>query len=167
MPQVIKEETLLGDKVHEWSFKEYERHDRGQLWYILMISLGLLMVVYAMWAGNFLFALVIILAGIILFLQAHQEAPEVIFQITDLGVVVGNRFYPYSDLYNFYIIYNPPEVKTLFVETRSPIRPLLRIPLLDVNPLDVRETLLQFLEEDIEREEEPISDVVARQWKLH
>ena len=45
----------------------------------------------------------IILFAIILFLQSHQLPPQVDFKITELGIIVGGRFYTYSEFNNFYI----------------------------------------------------------------
>ncbi len=167
MPQQIADSTLVGDTLHEWTIQEYEQHQRGTAWYIVMCILGTFFVIYSLVTGNFLFALVIMLFAIILFLQTKQTPPQLPFRITDLGVVVGTRFYSYSELDFFYIIYQPPQVKTLYFETKSAFRPVLRIPLLDVNPLDVRASLLEFLSEDVEKEEEPVSDQIARNWRIH
>lgn len=167
MPKQINNDTLLGDILYEWTIQEYEQYNRGLWWYIVTITLGLLLVLYGIMSGNFLFSLIVILFGIIIFLQSHQTPLQVPFIIAELGVVVGNAFYPYSELDEFYIIYQPPRIKTLFIETKSVLRPALRIPLLDINPVDVRHTLLEYLEEDLEKEEEPMADSFARNWKFH
>ena len=167
MPKIITDDLSLGEVYHEWTIPEYERHERGQRWYIIMITLGLAGVIYGMVEENFLFSLIILLAAIIMFLQSHQEPIQVYFQITELGVAVGSRFYPYSELDEFYIIYNPPAVKTLFIKMNSALRPMIRVPLLDVDPNEVRFSLRQNLPEDTEKEEEPLSDTFARQWKIH
>ncbi|PIZ94465.1 MAG: hypothetical protein COX81_03515 [Candidatus Magasanikbacteria bacterium CG_4_10_14_0_2_um_filter_37_12] len=167
MPETLSQESAIGDIMHRWTIQEYESHDRGTLWHILMITLGIILIVYALFTGNFLFALIVILFAIVMFLQSNQEALQVNFAITDCGVVVGRRFYAYTEFENFYVIYNPPEVKTLFFETKSIFRPLIRIPLLDEDPVQVRDDLSQFMEEDLEKEDEPLSDRVARRWKIH
>lgn len=164
----MSEQTITGNILHQWTMQEYSRHDRGTLWHILMITVGLILVIYALVTDNFLFALIIILFGIILFLQSHQDAPQVPFAITELGIVVGARFYAYSEFESFYIIMNPLEnVSTLFLDTKSALRPTIRVPLLDNDPLEIRTTLREFLVEDIEKEEEPLSETVARRWKIH
>lgn len=166
MPKVLTEDLLIGEPIHEWMVKEYSRVNRGPWWYITMITLGIIFVVYALWTDNFLFALIVILFGIILYLQSNQESPEVVFAITDLGVVVGHKFYTFREFNSFYIIYQPPEVKTLFLQTKSAFRPIVRVPLEDMNPVEVRSTLLQYLEEDVEKQEEPLGDLVSRRWKI-
>ena len=167
MPEQINDSSLIGQTLHEWTIQEYEQHQRGTAWYIIMFILGTFLVVFSLLKGNFLFALVIMLFAIILFLQTKQAPLQLVFRITDLGVIVGNRFYSYSELDSFYFIYQPPQVKTLYFETKSAFRPLLPIPLLDVNPLDVRTSLLEFLSEDVEKEQEPVSDQIARNWRFH
>ena len=167
MPEPIKEDTLMGEILEEWTIQEYEKHERSRLWFILIGIAGLFLVFYGVKTGNFLFSLIVILFSIILFLQHHQEPKQLSFQITDLGVVVGSRFYSYGELESFYVVYNPNEAKTLFLDTKATFQPRLRIPLLDMNPVEAKSILREFLPENIEKEEEPMSDRVARNWKLH
>ncbi len=167
MPEVLQQDTLTGDVLHQWSVREYERHDRGRWWFVLMFVLGFVLVIYGLFSQNFLFSLIIILFGIILFLQSHQDPIHIEFAVSELGIVVGTRFYSYDELESFYIIYKPPAIKMLFIETKSFFRPLLRIPLDDQNPVELRHTLQDNLDENLEKEDEPISDTFARNWKLH
>lgn len=167
MAQIIKEDTLVGEIIKEWTIQEYERHERGILWYAIMGGLGLFFVIYGVITSDFLFSLIIILFAIILFLQAHQEPKQILFQITELGVVVGNRFYSFSELESFFLIYNPPHVKTLFLEAKGTLKPMIRVPLLDMNPVEVKNVLRAYLPENFEREEEPLSDRAARNWQIH
>ncbi|HQF57126.1 MAG TPA: hypothetical protein PK831_01325 [Candidatus Magasanikbacteria bacterium] len=167
MSQIIREDTLIGDILKEWTIQEYEKYNRGILWYIIMGGLGIFFVVYGVVTRDFLFSLIIILFAIILFLQAHQDPKQISFKITELGVVVGNRFYSFSELDSFFIIYNPPDVKTLFLETKEVLKPMIRVPLLDMNPVDVKNVLRAYLPENFERENEPLSDRAARNWQIH
>lgn len=167
MAQIIREDTLIGDILKEWTIQEYEKHDRGILWYIIMSGLGIFFVIYGIVTNDFLFSLIIVLFAIILFLQAHQEPKQILFKITELGVVVGNRFYSFSELDFFFLIYNPPEVKTLFLETKETLKPMIRVPLLDMNPVDIKNVLRAYLPENFERENEPLSDRAARNWQIH
>lgn len=167
MPVQVTKETLVGDPLFQWTIKEYEDHERGKRWYVVMTILGLLLIAFGLLSGNFLFSLIIILFAIILYLQSHQSAPEVLISITDLGVLIGSRLYQYSELESFYIIYEPPQVKSLFFETNSWYRPRIQISLERMNPLEIRDTLLEFLDEDLEKEVEPFSEQFARNWQIH
>lgn len=165
MPKQLTENQLIGDVLFEWIVPEYDKHERPRRWYMIMGTVAAVLILFGMFSGNFLFSLIIILAAIILFLQSQQEPLHVVFAITELGVIVGNRFYEYGELESFYIIYEPPDVKTMFIETDSIFRPRLRVPLVDMNPLDVQAVMRAYLLEDIEKEE-PYSDRFARNWRI-
>ncbi|MBU0597077.1 hypothetical protein KJ641_03470 [Patescibacteria group bacterium] len=167
MPIKIEEDTIVGSLKFEWTIQEYDQHERNRAWYFFMLVVGFILIIQAVLTGNFLFALIIILFAIILFLQSHQEPLQVPFQITELGIIISDRFYTWKEFESFYIIYQPPQVKTLFLETGSIWRPILRIPLLDNNPIEIKHTLREFLAEDLEKEEEPISDQLGRNWRIH
>ncbi len=167
MPKLLSDDILTGDILHAWQVKEYEQHDRPVLWYIVMISAAVLLILYGLFTGNFIFSLIIILAIIIFFIQSKQEPQDVPIFISELGVGVGNRFYKYSELDDFYIIYRPKEIKMLFIDTKTALRPLLRISLNDNNPLEIRDTLDNYLVENFEKEEEPLSEAFSRNFKLH
>ena len=168
MPEIIGREDkniVTGTILYTWQVPEYEKHERPTRWYVIMVIVGLLLVGYGLFTNNFLFALIIVLFAIIVFLQSHQEPHWIPFSITDLGVMVNNRFYSYSELSDFYVIYNPPEVKTLFLEPESSFRPRIRVSLMDMDPNEIKFTLRQYLDENVEKEQEPLSDQVARDWR--
>jgi len=79
---------------------------------------------------------------------------------------VGTKFYPFSELEKYWIIYNPPEVKTLYFEPKNIIKHRLSVPLLDADPLLIRSYLNQYLFEDLDVEEEPLSDRLGRILKM-
>ena len=159
--------TIAGDIIHQWNIKEYENHERPTRWFVIMGVLGSLLIFFALVTGNFLFALIIMLFGIIIFLQSNQAPKTVPIKITDLGIIIGTRFYMHTEIAAFYIVYNPPQVMSLFLETKGLFKPRIQIDLLDEDPNEIRDTLLQFIEEDLEVEQEPLSDKVAREWMIH
>lgn len=128
---------------------------------------GVSLLVYSIIDANYLFVLIIVLFGIILFLQEMQEPMDVTFAITETGVVVGRKFYSYSELENFWMIYNPPMVKTLYFLTKDLLKHRLQVALLDNDPRPIRDFLSQYLKEDLEQEDEPLSDKMGRTLKLH
>lgn len=157
---------MTGQVLHTWQVTEYERHERPTAWYVIMLIVGVFLVGYGLLTNNFLFALIIVLFAIIVFLQSHQDPHQIPFTITDLGVIINNRFYLYSELTDFYIIYNQ-DTQTLFLEPESSLRPRLRISLKDQDPLEIKFALRQFLRENTAKEEEPFSDRIAREWRIH
>ncbi len=155
-----------GNTLTEWTFQEYEQRPRSKGWFLgLGIVAGFFLVI-ALWTANFLFALLIILFALILFLHYNKEPITIRFAITDVGVILGEQFFPFKDLTKFWIIYDPPEVKKLYIQKKAAITPVMIIPLTDVNPIYVRDILLNYLKEDLEPEDESFSEYLGRLLKL-
>jgi len=167
MPQdIIKNDVNIGEVEYQWSVSEYVKHSREKRWYLIAGIIGLALVVYAVIAGNALFALIIILIGIILFMQDMVEPMDVPMAITNTGIVVGSKYYRWSELKNFWVIYDPPTIKNLYFGLDNLLRHRIQIPLGDNDPAEIRDYLNQYLEEDLDQEEEPLSDRLGRIWKL-
>ncbi|MBI3956559.1 MAG: hypothetical protein HY340_01060 [Candidatus Kerfeldbacteria bacterium] len=155
-----------GKTLLSWEFPEYEQHDRSPGWYFAAVIIIVGLLLWALLTANFLFAVIILFAAFLLFRQ-HRTRPERLsFAVTDRGIDIhGRHFYSYDDLKNFWIV-TEPEVKRLYFEFNLVFRPRLTIPLEKTDPKVVRKTLLRFLMEDTEREDEPTTDALARVLKL-
>lgn len=159
--------TNYGQKIMSWRVPEYEKHERGRGWYILAIIFGLIFLAYSLTSGNFLFAAIIVIGALVIILHDGREPMLVDFSLTDQGIIVGQRFYDYDEIKDFSIIYKPhQEVKNLYFEFKSIIKPRLSIPLDNLNPLPIRENLLKYLPEDLERTDQPVSEALAKLFKL-
>lgn len=162
-----KQDTNVGDIIYRWKIKEYEQQDRPKRWYIVMGVIAVLLIIFSVWTTNYLFILVIVLFSIILMLHGIQKPIEIDFVITQLGIVVGQKFYKYSEIENFWVIYNPPEVKNLYFGFNKFFKHRLSIPLHNYDPRPIRKHLLQYVEEDLEQENEPFSETLARMFRLY
>jgi len=163
---LAKENTNVGQVIYQWKIKEYETPDRDRRWFMIMSAAAILLLVYGFWTTNYLFILIVVLFGLIIFLHHHQEPVDVSFSMTKIGIVIGNIFYKYSEFDNFWIIYNPPEVKNLYFAKDKWLKHRMVIPLLDHDPRPIKNYLGQYLDEDINEEEEPLSDRVTRLFKF-
>lgn len=154
--------ALLGS----WGFLEHERHERGMWWYIIAGIVLLALIVYSIYDQNYLLTVILVLA-LFVFAITEVRGPDTrTFAIYEDGMLVGTAFYPFSEIRNFFIIYEPPHVKMLYFDPKSIFRPMVRVPLFDENPNDLRTVLLEFISEDIDREQEPVSDFLGRFFRF-
>ena len=156
-----------GNKITGWSVPEYDKREREKNWYIISAIVGLIFLVYSFFSGNFLFAAIIIIGAWVVIIHDGQEPMNVNFVITDEGLVVGKNFYDYDVIKNFSIVYKPNQnIKNLYFEFKNVVKPRLSIPLKSMNPLPIRENLLKYLSEDLERTDQPLSEALAKMFKL-
>ena len=156
-----------------WRIPEYESHQRGFRWYLIGTIIVLLLSGLSIFtpnflfdAPNYLFLIIIVLSSAILLL-INVMAGEVDFAITSEGISVGDRFYDYDEFRNFCVLFKPREnLKVLYLEFKAPLKPRIQIPLNDANPMEVREILQSFLEEDLNRTDESNTDYLSKLLKF-
>lgn len=167
MPKdLLKENVPTGEVVYEWWIKEYDKQEHSKRWYTIATIMVIGLLVYAVISQNYLFALTVVLFGIIIYLHDMQAPLDVYFALTNTGIILGKKFYRYNELSGFWIIYNPPEVKNLYFGLDNVVKHRLQVPLLDYDPRPVRDHLKRYLSEELDQEEEPFSDKMARAFKL-
>jgi len=166
-------------KYLKWAVPEYRKQQRGRGWYIAMaifviiclffcfftirdwrlISLGL--------SSNFLFALIIIITAIIMVINEGRDPLMVNFELGPEGIRIGSKFYDYDSFKNFSVIYKPKQsVKNLYLEFKNSIHPRVSVPLRSLEALTVRNFLIKYLEEDLERTDPPLSEQLTKLLKL-
>jgi len=161
-----QEEQSNHDILMSWQFPEYLKPERSKLWFFWFFSAVILLLIYAMVTINFLFAIIVIIGAIIVLMRSKHQPNVVDFAITPDGLLVESKSFPFELIKDFYIIYKPKETKNLYFEFKSIVRPRIIIPLEDQNPLAVRDLLKQYLDENLEKEEEPASEAFRKLFKL-
>lgn len=155
-----------GKNLVSWDFKEFPSYQRTRRWYLGITITGIVLLILAVLERNPLFAVIIVLGWALIFFRPQQQPRNIATRVTEDGVEVGRDFFPYDEINKFWIIYKPPLVKMLYINFKSSLRPLLGIPLEDTDPVKLRNNLRRFLEEDLEKKEEPASDAFGRLLKI-
>ncbi|MBI3115683.1 MAG: hypothetical protein HYZ09_04315 [Candidatus Kerfeldbacteria bacterium] len=153
------------EALHEWTFPEYVQQQRSRRWYAWAALAAAAGFAWAIFEGNTLFAVIIVLAAIVYVSIAQRKPRRIPFRVTRDGIRVAGESFAWDDLENFWIVYHPPEVKKLFFRFKAALRPNISVSLEKENPVHVRKTLLRYLPEDLNGEE-PASDVLSRALKL-
>jgi hypothetical protein len=161
------EENQLGFEIVSWEVPEYPTHTRPHWWYIVYAIVTIGFIVYALANNNFLFAIILVVASLVVILNDARTPRNVLVSITTEGVIVGNQFFDYDEIKHFAVIYKPgQDLKKLYFQFKALTKHRLSIGLYDVNPLFLRENLMKYLPEDLDRTHEPLSEVLSRILKL-
>lgn len=150
----------------QWTFPEYNKYERNKVWYFWFILILAGLVVFAIFEQNPLLGVIVVMVGFIIYFQGRKEPNQLVFQITEDGISLDNKFYGYNQLKKFWIIYQPPEVKELYFSFNSGIKPELSISFGNQNPVKIREHLLKYLEEDPTKEDESFSQGMRKMMKF-
>lgn len=163
----------------KWPVPEYHRPERSRNWYVAatifliiclffsFFSLDGWKIVFLGLSSNFLFALIIIIATIIMIINDSRPPLLVNIELGPEGVKVGQKFYDYDEFKDFSVLYKPQQsLKNLYLEFKNTMRPRLSIPLRHMDALKVRNFLVRYLDEDLDRTEMPLSEQLTKILKL-
>jgi|SRR6056297_91083 len=152
-------------EILKWSFPEAVDYDRSRNWYVIAIGILALMIVYSLFIANFLFAIFLILFSVVMMLQVRRTSQSVEFKVLDKGILIGEKFYNWSDIKSFRII-NEPKPKRVYFDLRNSVLPDISIPLKVHDSIEVARILKQYLDEDKETKGENIIDILSRWLKI-
>ncbi|MDA1061128.1 MAG: hypothetical protein O3B47_05045 [bacterium] len=157
--------SAYDEAVLSWIAPETIKHERGTVWKVII---GLLIIGTAIWGilnNAWTFSLVIVVFSVTYYL-AHLEHPKhVEIKISNIGIKVGGRKYPYNRVRAFWLIYDPPYVRTLNIRVSGDIATDITIQLDRQNPSELREFLMDKIPE-MEGQSEKLSDILLRLLKI-
>jgi len=161
-----QESVPMTEAVFDWLVQEYIIYPKSGWWYLASGLMLLMAVLWTVFDQNYPFAIFLVLFYLVAILYDIRSPKTVEFVITPDGIKIGSDFYFYREIRQFYIIYQQNGIKNIYFEFTNPLRNRLIIPLDDQDPIVIREFLLQFIEEDLEQEAEPISERLRRWMRL-
>lgn len=146
--------------------KESIDHERGKTWFFASGIVALLGVLYGIWSDSLSFSLLCILLIGVYTLTHKKASPEIQVSITDLGILWGKRFFQYSQIQRFWIIWIPGEVEQLhFTVSEGFFWKEVAIPIFGQDPAQIK-SLLAYHIPEVEGKRERSMDFIARKLKL-
>ena len=145
----------------EWHAPEHEHRPKPQRWFMtLAAALTVMVGVFAI-SANFIAIVTTALVGGLIYVISQHRPPIMRYRIMVDGAAVNNTLYHFKDLKTFNIIYEPGETKAVLLRSKKFWAPLLHLEIGEMDPVIIRDVLLEFLPED-QTLEEPAADVWAR-----
>lgn len=144
-----------------WEALEYAYHPKSADWYWMVGFLSVLVVVAAVLLHNFLLGVLAIVGGFTVMLLGAKRPQKFLFRLSAGGVTIHQKLYPYGTLDSFWVHYEPGGKKALSIVSKKKMMPLFMLPLDTMDPVVVRDYLLQFLKE-APQEESVIDELSER-----
>lgn len=137
-----------------WQAPEFEYQPKDVSWYWLSIIAAIFLVILAIWHKNFLFAIFIVVAELVVVSFAGRFPVVWEFKINDKGIGISKpnkeegKFYLYKDLLSFDIHPAGEEYKELIIKLESKLKPLLKINIHSADEEKIKDFLLKFLPQE-------------------
>src|SRR4030042_629535 len=146
--------------VIQWQADEFSYHEKNTSWYLIFWLIFGILIGFSLFIKNILMIILFSIFAIILYFYSKREPRMLTYEISALGVKVGESFYPYEKMDSFWILYHPPVIKELFIKNKKSLTPYLKIQLAEEDPNAIRQKLIKYLEEELY--EENLIELLAR-----
>jgi hypothetical protein len=130
----------------QWSALEYEEKERSHDWFwalgIIVVTSSIAAIIY----GNYFFAVLLILSGVLLGFFAIKKPDVVFYELNEKGLQAKNRLYPYDNIKSFWVQRTDEELKhrpTLFIKSQRVFMPVISIPIDMSLAAQIRSMMLQ------------------------
>lgn len=156
------------NRLMEWEIPEFHKYPHGRRWYLYLGFVVVAIVAYALYTQNYIFALLTILAALIIVMHEVKDPRMIAFGITDKGVIIDNHLLPYKEIDRYWIVEQADDAQaTLYVDFRSFARPRIAVPMASDLAEDVRDALGNFVPEDEDQDNRmPLSDRFGKWFKI-
>ncbi|MEY2671965.1 MAG: hypothetical protein RL687_382 [Candidatus Parcubacteria bacterium] len=131
-----------------WISPEYIQKERSIDWFWTIGLISILGAAVAIYFGNYMFAILILLSGGMLFLLSIHTPRDVSYEISDEGLKIGDKAYKINEL-KFFDFQKDKESTRLLIQTNGKFMPLLMII---IDPY-MKESISKELSKVIEKKE--------------
>ena len=93
--------------IFEWEGKEYEFREKSADWYWALGIIAAAAAIASLLFGNVLLAILIIVAAAALAITAAKRTHVHRFAVTEQGLLIGERLYPFDTMLHFSVLEYP------------------------------------------------------------
>ncbi len=162
-----KDSTPKGEDrvVLSWVAPEYIQHQKSARWYQVAGTVVGISMIWTYLSGNWSMSLaILVLAVVYQYLHSYHPPKDIDVIISEMGIRIGEKFYPYSHIKAFWIIYSHG-LRTLNLRLADNFFYDVAIQLNDQDPVTLRQYLVGEIAE-WEGKEERLGDMMLRLLKL-
>ena len=119
--------------------------------FVILVSGGLILgaILSQIFQGNIITTIFLGLLGVMVFVQSRKESEDGHFEIGPAGIQVNNKLHYFKEIRSFWIEYQPEGIKELSLQFNRWYAPYLKIPIGNMNPLQIRVMLVLFIPEEV------------------
>lgn len=139
----------------EWQAYDRTEQSHSPDWYWAVGIIALSLAVTAVIFNNILFAILVGVSTVVLFLRTLQKPQQVRYELTNRGLWTNKDFQPFTLFDSFWVEEETAPQPTLILKPKGMLSLLSVIPLAEVSPDAVREFLSEYLPEV--EQHEPLS----------
>ena len=163
--ELEEENVSEDDTLFTLSYPEYERYERGWVWYFVAGLLMTILLIQSLMSANYIFGVILVLLCFLLILRNRREPKLSTIKLAESGVWINGELKGYRDFQSFWNVYDPPMAKNLYFDPKG-WKSKMSIPLDDIDPVAVRTWLRTKVKEDLDQKDLSVTELLSRILKI-
>lgn len=152
---------MENEKELQWQAPDNHHLPKNQEFLVAASVGAIALIVFAILTRNYLFILLIAIAAFLIYASLKKGPGLNHFKLTDRGLFIDKKFYPYNDFESFWI-FDQSEIHEVALRSKRRFAPILLIPLYNIDSEEVAEFLARHIE--IKEEEESLIDIFRKRY---
>jgi hypothetical protein len=152
----------MGKFTIKWQAPEFHYREKDVSWYWISVIVAIIILSVSVWQKNFLFAVFIVIAEILVLVWAGKKPRTLTFSLDEKGLSIdGKKFYPYSTIGAFAISESSmDEWHELSFRFNHGLRPLLKTRIPAERSKEIEEALITVIQKT--ELEESLLDILEK-----
>jgi len=146
------EQKAYNDPILEWSSYLNQEFHKTSRWYFYASLILAALVVYGLLTNQWSFSAALLVCAGVYYYVTHTKGPIIEVKLSETGLQVGERVYPFTDLRTFWVEYNPPYSQYLHLVLKNTYKQDISVQIHQVEVTQLRTILSRYLPEWKERE---------------
>lgn len=130
-----------------WRTHEYEHADRELSWFLGVGGAALLLIIFAIWQGNFFFATFIVIATALVVFLGRRPPQLIDVMVDESGISLAGLELEYSTLDSFSFRKRPGRLDELILRRKRQFNPIVRVFIPDRDVLRARAIMVAHIPE--------------------
>jgi hypothetical protein len=134
----------------KWQALEHEHKIRSADWFWAVGIISLFIIIFAIIINNYLFAVFIFIAGLILIFRGNNLPRLMNCEITNRGIIFGENILPYDNFEGFFveIDHSGNQKHKILLKSQKLLAPLMVVPADNQDPELIHSVLVKKLKEE-------------------
>ena len=145
----MNQNNLQSEKIEtiSWEAREFDIYKRDAKWYVIVITILLLVIMYTIYVKYWMLTGVTVMVGVVLYLSGTLKPKLIKYMVNNTGIFIDDKLFTYNSDLKIFWFSNVDRVIKLNLISTIKLMPVISIKVPSDKKDKIRNVLLKFLPE--------------------
>ena len=145
----MNQNNLQSEKIEtiSWEAREFDIYKRDAKWYVIVVTILLLVIMYTIYIKYWMLTGVAIMVGVVLYLSGTLKPKQIKYIVNNTGIFIDDKLFTYNSDLKIFWFSNVNRIVKLNLISTIKLMPVISIKVPSDKKDKIRNVLLKFLPE--------------------